>query len=1484
MSDAVEVGIKVVCRVRPTLLPPPHPTAIGTSAPPSSSSSSSSANKAKQQREIQNLVQCVGTQEVVVGLGTDQRSFVLDYVAPPSATQQDLWDHAGLEVCQSSLNGYHGTLIAYGQTGSGKTHTIFGDERGGDEAGIVPRALDYIFTHTSSEQLRTSGGTRYAVTVQYVEIYNERVYDLLEQQQEAGRSIQLREDTKRGVFVEGAVEEEITSSAQAHALLELGNKNRHVASTVMNRTSSRSHAVFMLTIQMTHESPDAVKTQRLSRFNLVDLAGSERQKSTQTTGVQLREAGQINKSLSALGNVIHALTSSSASASSESGGSTPAPKAAHVSYRDSKLTFLLRDSLGGNSKTVIVATVTTLEASLSETLTTLKFAVRAKRVKNKVTRNEEVAQGTLLALQREVLALRARLEEMQGQDQQALQPLALALSSPSTDAGFSSPGAADGRRRAVSASGLQLASPKSRAGHADYREALTAALVRCQAADELRLRAELKAREYSRELDSYCSILSYKTSSSTSSSSPSSSTGAETGSVDAIAAAALEVSTLKAALEEVQRRMRWTMSESESTGRAVTQNVWGTDEEAPFSHEVLARMQEERAHLEAATAAQQQQTQQQLDEAASACAKEVAGAQARVTQMESLVQALSTELQAAQSEAKEDQNSARERLREATQKLAFMSTLVQELQHDKERAEAARAQGDSLAELQALRAAKDELWLELVQGREDWSKVRGELEGVIGDIYAEKGETEAQLQRSESQAAEVTSQLELLITKHESSRQELQACQQRLVQAVELAQQLSKESQGWDEKVRGAEAAERDAQVQLEQKDFEVQDLRDQLDSLLMQHSASLHEREALQAAAAERDECIARLEAELRALGHRHQALVDSHSSSTASKEERERHSQEALLESMGKCEALQREVVAAGKAREEAEAALQSALTEASRLEAAARQTASVLGDYQQSLERARHASSALQAQADDLKANNDSLLTEVLDARRAADAAEADLVAAESARAQAAAELQAGQERLAGLIMRAEQDEAAAEALQAQTQQQQEQEQQKYQEKLSTLENHLAVALARAAELEGVISELRHRPPPAAAAAAPADNDKDGATVAELRKQLADSTSALETSQLTVKMAVEMAQKEVAAAKKDASEARDKAARIERLHAKQAFKASGAGAEASGAPAVGTTSHGSSDNLLSAPLPAPRPLTPSRESTSVRRPSEGIGAGMASPLPVYGVNGNDRGITWGLQQASQLQLQQPSVPLSLPLPAPPAPDHHREPSAEEVLAEFGFTPTTPRKSANAPPEAVALGSLPFSIAVPVQQSVVVVQGGGAARARALPPDDGLDDEGFVGVVSHPPGGGGGGGGGGIMAAGRALSTMGLGLGGSVLEGEISARISTRTFILKEWQTTWWVIRDGELLLYRNQMDFRYNPSGTQVKKRVALRKAVVRVQALKAKEYEQGFMHNFMLDEEHDWGLEHLVKFASSNKAQVTRLYEALKVNLR
>lgn len=285
-----------------------------------------------------------------------------------------------------------------GQTGSGKTFTMQGPVNMEDGSidysrrGLIPRTFEYLFDRIGEEERKSDGTISYFCKCAYVEIYNECIYDLLVPE---GNVCTLREDAKKGVFVEGCREEVIHSPQDAFSIFEQGSRNRHVAETSMNRESSRSHSVFTIFIQ-SKKSDGEVMDIREARFNLVDLAGSERQLYSGTAGIRLKEAGNINKSLLALSNVINALVDIANG------------KPRHVHYRDSRLTFLLRDSLGGNAKTSIIAAVSPSSLCQAETLSTLRFAQRAKQIKNKAVVNKDI-QGNVVELQAEVRRLRGEM-------------------------------------------------------------------------------------------------------------------------------------------------------------------------------------------------------------------------------------------------------------------------------------------------------------------------------------------------------------------------------------------------------------------------------------------------------------------------------------------------------------------------------------------------------------------------------------------------------------------------------------------------------------------------------------------------------------------------------------------------------------------------------------------------------------------------------------------------------------------------------------------------------------------------------------------------------------------------------------------------------------------------------------------------------------------------------------------------------------------
>ncbi|KAH7284886.1 hypothetical protein KP509_33G001100 [Ceratopteris richardii] len=343
---------------------------------------------------------------VLTWLGQPETKFTFDHVACASTSQDELFQVAGLPMVENCVNGYNSTIFAYGQTGSGKTYTMLGDIEALDRSlnsgcGITPRIFEYLFTRMKME-LETSkkDNLKFTCKCSFLEIYNEQITDLLEP---SSNNLQIHESPKSGVFVENLKEVEVKNVDDVVDLLLQGAANRHVAQTRENQESSRSHSVFTCVVESQYVS-ELVTSFRYGRLNLVDLAGSERQKASGAEGERLREAVNINKSLSTLGLVIMSLVD------------VAQGKQRHIPYRDSKLTFLLQDSLGGNSKTTIIATVSPAISCANETLSTLKFAQRAKFIQNNAIVNEGVS-GDVKVLQLQIQDLKKELEQLQSRTQ-----------------------------------------------------------------------------------------------------------------------------------------------------------------------------------------------------------------------------------------------------------------------------------------------------------------------------------------------------------------------------------------------------------------------------------------------------------------------------------------------------------------------------------------------------------------------------------------------------------------------------------------------------------------------------------------------------------------------------------------------------------------------------------------------------------------------------------------------------------------------------------------------------------------------------------------------------------------------------------------------------------------------------------------------------------------------------------------------------------
>ncbi|XP_029984859.1 kinesin-like protein KIF3C isoform X2 [Sphaeramia orbicularis] len=328
-----------------------------------------------------------------------QKTFTFDAVYDANSKQRDLYDESVRPLIDSVLAGFNGTIFAYGQTGTGKTYTMQGAWLDPEKRGVIPNAFDHIFTHIS----RSQSDKQYLVRASYLEIYREEVRDLLDPNHANARALELRESPDTGVYVRDLTSCVCKSIKEIEEVMNMGNQARAVGATDMNEHSSRSHALFLITVECSQPGPDGRKHIRVGRLNLVDLAGSERQAKTGVQGERLKEAAKINLSLSALGNVISALADG---------------RSGHVPYRDSKLTRLLQDSLGGNAKTVMVATLGPASQHYDETLTTLRYANRAKNIQNQPRVNEDPKDALLREFQKEIARLRAQLNHRKWRSKQ----------------------------------------------------------------------------------------------------------------------------------------------------------------------------------------------------------------------------------------------------------------------------------------------------------------------------------------------------------------------------------------------------------------------------------------------------------------------------------------------------------------------------------------------------------------------------------------------------------------------------------------------------------------------------------------------------------------------------------------------------------------------------------------------------------------------------------------------------------------------------------------------------------------------------------------------------------------------------------------------------------------------------------------------------------------------------------------------------------
>jgi kinesin family protein 5 len=328
--------------------------------------------------------------------GKEIQQFAFDHVFDSTTTQEKVFNSVAKDALDWVCQGYNATIFAYGATSSGKSFTMFGSEDGKTEKGIIPRACDTLFQNINNSEDVVEANMKCS----FLEIYREHIRDLLDTTKSDTNDggLRIRYNPNRGAYVQGLIEKYVYSSQDILSTIKEGTMQRTIASTSLNSVSSRSHAV--LTLILTQKLSDG--SEIVSKLHLIDLAGSENVGRSEVQGITLTEAQTINKSLSCLGNVIYALT--------EKGRE-------HIPYRDSKLTYLLQDSLGGNAKTILIATASPSSLCYSETIGTLKFAKRAKEIKNipKINKNESIPQllQTIEVLQKRIAELEGKCEDSQ---------------------------------------------------------------------------------------------------------------------------------------------------------------------------------------------------------------------------------------------------------------------------------------------------------------------------------------------------------------------------------------------------------------------------------------------------------------------------------------------------------------------------------------------------------------------------------------------------------------------------------------------------------------------------------------------------------------------------------------------------------------------------------------------------------------------------------------------------------------------------------------------------------------------------------------------------------------------------------------------------------------------------------------------------------------------------------------------------------------
>ena len=348
------------------------------------------------QKEMEDQRECIVNVDMDIGSIQvynpqnikELKSFTFDHTYDWRATQQLIFEQTALPILESIMEGYNGTIFAYGQTGTGKTYTMEGNDNETDK-GIIPRSIDWIFNN-----IKNYPAQQFLVRVSFVEIYNEEVRDLLSKTKR--QKLNVREKDKV-FYVENVTVIPAENAQMTLDIMKAGRVNRATGATKMNPGSSRSHSIFSLTVESSTLDEQGEAHYKVGKLNLVDLAGSERQSKTESTGERFIEATKINLSLTCLGSVINKLVSG---------------KQQYIPYRDSKLTMLLQDSLGGNTKTVMIANVGPADYNYDETLNTLWYAQRAKKIKNKPRINEDPKDALLRQYQEEIELMKKKLLAM----------------------------------------------------------------------------------------------------------------------------------------------------------------------------------------------------------------------------------------------------------------------------------------------------------------------------------------------------------------------------------------------------------------------------------------------------------------------------------------------------------------------------------------------------------------------------------------------------------------------------------------------------------------------------------------------------------------------------------------------------------------------------------------------------------------------------------------------------------------------------------------------------------------------------------------------------------------------------------------------------------------------------------------------------------------------------------------------------------------